>query len=483
MAEVSGRAHCFSIVDAKTARLVWGAPRHAEDIDIQSGRRRPSPIAAKTFENGCPELSPNHDRLLFTSLTAAGTAEIRLSARPDGSDDKPITPGVEPVWLRSGDEFLYSIDPYHGAVFSLRTMNLTLLPDPGLGGRQLLAEKAASGRDDLAALLLVDDSNRIAIAVYEGVPLKLRSTSLLPAATRMNFDESSERLFVAYNLSKATSTLTALDSGQGRLSQVGRYSGFDLLGIHKVGDDRVLLARSRARDAWLYDRAGRKRLTNDGETLSVAIAQDDSLLFTRRGEDGTFAIWLKGRDKPLRQVTYGPVDIQPSFGPDAHSWTYIDAAKKSIVLCERDGRACRSLRVDNANPSWPTLSPDGKKVAYVTESDGQRVVILSVADGQARPIGTTFAQCPPIWSSPERIWIFEGSAKGYFWTERDASTGGRAGGSIGLGSSFNDANQQPEQSRCWPSGDLPNGPPFPRVRVETVEQSRVLRLNVGAWGP
>src|SRR5450432_3557965 len=46
--EVPGHVHCFSMLDGKTARLIWGTPRRAEEVDIANGRRTPSRLARDT---------------------------------------------------------------------------------------------------------------------------------------------------------------------------------------------------------------------------------------------------------------------------------------------------------------------------------------------------------------------------------------------------------------------------------------------------
>jgi serine/threonine-protein kinase len=163
-----GRVHCFSLIDSRTARIVSGKPRRAEDVDLPSGDRRAADLLPETYLTGCPQLSPDGTSLLFGATTAAGGTEIRLSGRRDGGQAKPITPGGEPIWMRNGKEFLYDIDPSHAASFSLPTMSFILLADPGLGGHQMIAEKAASPNADAVALLLVDESAQWAVAVYEG---------------------------------------------------------------------------------------------------------------------------------------------------------------------------------------------------------------------------------------------------------------------------------------------------------------------------
>ena len=59
----------------------YGAARHAEDIDLDSGDRRPSGLPPETYRTGCPELSPRGDRLLFTSTFPSGMTEIPTGER------------------------------------------------------------------------------------------------------------------------------------------------------------------------------------------------------------------------------------------------------------------------------------------------------------------------------------------------------------------------------------------------------------------
>ncbi len=79
VADIPGRTHCFSMLSPKTARLIWGLPRRAEDVDLYSGRRHPSDLDPRSYRDGCPEQSPSGRGLLFTARNQAGTAEIRLS--------------------------------------------------------------------------------------------------------------------------------------------------------------------------------------------------------------------------------------------------------------------------------------------------------------------------------------------------------------------------------------------------------------------
>lgn len=477
VAGFSGPVHCFSVLNANTVRVVWGGRRTAEDVDVGSGRRWPAPIRGVTYRSGCPELSPRGDRLLYTSVSAAGTTEIWISETPNGDGGKAITPGLEPLWLRSGEEFLYTIDPYHAAVFSLSTMSFSLLAGPGIGGRHLVSEKTVGSRGDAVALRLVDDAGRLVIAVYEGRSLSPQKAFVVSAGYRMDFAETDDELFVSYNRSAGLSTLAALDWKNERFRHMGRYPGFDLVRIQPAADDSVvILARHRAKDAWLHGPSGKTRLTTDGETLWATMSPAGDFLFGKRAADGTLAIWLQRDGQASRQVTRGPVDAQPSFGADGKRWAYVDYSKKGVVVCEIGREKCDVVLVDEGMPAWPTLSPDGRYIAYIREADAQRIVVMSLADRRKKYLGMGFSQCPPIWSSADRLWVFEGSARKYFWSERDIASGDRTGRLINLGESLNDAAQQPDQARCWPTEAESAFSIFPRVRVEAQEEARILRL-------
>jgi hypothetical protein len=470
---------CIAMVDERTVRVVWGTPRRAEDVDIVSGARRPSPWLPQTYRAGCPALSPRGDRLLFTSTAANGTTEILLSSATDGSDAKVVTAGLEPLWLRNGEEFVYSIDPYHASVFSLRTMSFALLPDPKLGGRQLLSYKAASQTTDVVALAFVSDKGRRVIGVYEGAPLSLRATFTLAAGQDISFDGRGDELLVSYDLSPSTSALSALDWRAGTLAHLGRYGSGDILRAFSAsGNSTLVLARSRAKDAWLRDGARSRKLTRDGQNFSVSMFPNGDLLLGKADPDGGVSIWRQDHDGTLARITAGPLDLEPDVSADGSRWIYFDGARQLLMLCVgRSATSCSVVRKEETLSTWPRFSPDGNKIAYVTMTGSQRVSLLSLSDGVVKRLGAAFAQCPPLWSSPTKLWTFEGSAKRYFWIEREVETGKATGREIDMGESLNDANQDPDERRCWPADDVKGATFFPKLRIEKEEVSSLLLLT------
>ena len=472
VASVPGHVHCFSFVDANTVRLIWGAPRTAEDVNIESGARRSASLVHEAYATGCPDLSPDRRELLFTANTAVGGAEIRRSKNPEGSDSKPVTPGSEPVWLRSGEEFAYDIDGTHAAVFSFPTMKFRLLADPNLGRLQSLLGKTVSHRADALAVMFYADDIQWAVAVYEGVGLTRRTIYAIPGARNFRFAPDGERLFVSPL--EARSPLTALDWRKGTYRNLGRYAEMDLVDAQVSGQTGAVLARRRARDVWLYDGATRRRMTTDGDNDGAAIAPNGELLLARPGPGSTENIWSRTPDGALEKRTAGPHDTSPDFSPDGRTWIYSDYLRRSIMICTTGTDRCRVLRHDEVLPTWPRFSPDGSKVAYVRYGVASEMVAFSVTDGTQWPLGGTHWQCPPVWSSPDKIWTFEGSAGGYAWVEKEIETGLRTGRRVQVTDGQSAINDQLE---CWPANASVASPFFRKVRVETEELSTVLRLG------
>ena len=237
--------------------------------------------------------------MLFTASNSAGTSEIRLSKPVDGRDATTVTPGSEALWLGNGEEFLYNVDSGHAAVFSLRTMSMALLRDPGRRGHQMIAEKAVSPHAKAIALLLANDRAEWTVVVYEGDGFEHVTAFALNAARRIQFDSSIDRLFVSLQLPGSASTLTILDWKAEKIRHAGRYQGFDLTDV-MAGEERktIVVGATQSNDLWLYGRFGRRRLTTDGENLWGSMSPSGDLLLSKRMSSGQYVIWLQGLVNP-----------------------------------------------------------------------------------------------------------------------------------------------------------------------------------------
>ena len=198
-----------------------------------------------------------------------------------------------------------------------------------------------------------------------------------------------------------------------------------------------------------------------------------SLLLSKRGDDGRVSIWSRGLDGTTKKLTAGRADVGPDFSKDGRSWVYADYAQKSIMLCSTVAGTCRVLRRDEQLPTWPRFSPDGGQVAYLTQIDVPRLIIVSAEDGRVEQSWDAYWQCPPIWSSSTTLWNFETVAQHYYWFERDTLSGKKTGNRLEVA---ND-NVGFEEVKCWPTNVSRDSPFFQPVRIETKEITKLLRLH------
>ncbi len=475
VAEVPGRVHCFSVLNAKTARLVWGAPRRAEDMDLDSGRRHPSNLDPESYRVDCPEQSPSGRTLLFTARNQAGAAEVRLSNTPDGRSARTITSGSEPKWI-SDDEFVYSIDQANGAIFSLPTMTFSLLGDPGFGKRYGIEDKIVDEKSDAIAFLLWDESMKYAVAIYHGKEFERKLSVVVPTIHLLQFGRDGKSFLASYAVSRSSSTLGALNWEDGSVQEMGQYSGFEIVQSRLSGSGGLpgdfLVTRRMSSDLWYYDGDRRQRLTTDGETYSGDRSPSGDLLLSKWNGDGNINIWWQGAHGDLRQLTHGQSDVAPRFSPVGRRWAYVDYAKKSIAFCSLDGDGCSVWREDQV-PSDPVVSPDGKNLAYVTQMGVQKLKVLAVENGHVSASWDASSRCPPVWSSPSTIWSLETSAGRYSWSERDVTTGAKTGKRFDVESEQSSAGR----GECWPQRPAAASPFSQHIGVQKDEVSRLVRFE------
>ncbi|HEY2731528.1 MAG TPA: serine/threonine-protein kinase, partial [Polyangia bacterium] len=183
------RVHCFAILPGgESARVVLGTPRRAEDIELATGRRTPSPLPQETYETECPQLSPRGDSLLFTRLSPTASSQI-VRANPSGEGAVPVTYGSEPRWLPNGDEFLYNVDLGHAGLFSLPTMTSSILPDGHGQARHFLYRKAVSESGNYAAVAYNADAMDRLLEIHSLPDLHLIASWRIPLSIRgVTFD-------------------------------------------------------------------------------------------------------------------------------------------------------------------------------------------------------------------------------------------------------------------------------------------------------
>lgn len=114
----------------------------------------------------------------------------------------------------------------------------------------------------------------------------------------------------------------------------------------------------------------------DGKYFVMSIVQPD----------GGFALWRAQMDgSDLKQVTKGPVDLQPSCSPDGKFVVYTSVAegRPNLMKVGIDGGAPTQLSKEMMFS--PAISPDGQRIAAAYEADptsAPKLAILGVGGGE-----------------------------------------------------------------------------------------------------
>jgi hypothetical protein len=469
VAELPGRVHCFSIVGPHTARVVWGAPRSAEDVDLATGKRSPAPWRPDVYRSSCPETSADGKRLLYTARNKAGATEILMSTSTDGGSATAVTYGADPLWLRSSDELVYDADASHVALFSVPTMTSTFLPELTLGGHLAIGAKAVNHTGTALVELLYNERAEPIAAVMSGRPFEEVAAFRVPVGSVVQFADEGDDLLISLPTVSGAGDLVSMDWRRGRSVRLARYGDFQLQFFRRTSTGEAAVANKSSRDVWLEEGAGRRRLTYDGQNYTAAMSPAGVLLVSKRSGSGAFAIWRQAAEGPAERLTEGPDDVEPAVSADSKHWAYVDYKRMSIMLCEAESKECRVLRRDGLLPSWPMFSQDGALIAYLTQLNSPQLTVISTQDGSVVGSWNAHFQCPPIWSSVTTVWSLESSPGGYAWSEREV-TGKRTGRQFTATSE----NLEPGEVQCFPKALAVDRPLVRPVTIETVETSRVI---------
>jgi hypothetical protein len=348
-------------------------------------------------------------------------------------------------------------------------MTWAFLPSPMLGEHYAIAGKAADRSGNVFAELLYDDKAHAVAVVSTGTSFEETSTFSVPVGSTVQFSDTDGGLFISTPHTTRGGGLMRVDWRSGRARWVARYPGFDFPFVRHTFDGEVGVARSSSSDVWLRQGPVERRLTFDGANYSAAMSSAGVLLVSKPAESGELAIWRQGEGGTFQRITAGPADVQPSFSADGALWAYTDYARMSIMLCEVKSASCRTIRTDESLPGWPTLSPDGKMIAYVTQLNRPRLMIISATDGAVQTSWDAHPGCPPVWSSGRTIWMVESASGLFARVERDV-----AGAPTGRRFTLPSENLEPGEVQCAPKDVSADSPWFRSVDIKKVDRSEVL---------
>ena len=118
-----------------------------------------------------------------------------------------------------------------------------------------------------------------------------------------------------------------------------------------------------------------------------------------------FTLLTNHRDAPkqvraFQQLTFGDgLEMSPTLAPDGKSFAFVseESGNRDIYLQRVDGRMAINLTPDSAaDDSEPVFSPDGSQIAFRSERDGGGIYIMGATGESARRL-TDFGH-NPSWS-------------------------------------------------------------------------------------
>lgn len=140
-------------------------------------------------------------------------------------------------------------------------------------------------------------------------------------------------------------------------------------------------------------------------------ALGDAMVFAGRRDEKNPQIYLRSADGSVRRLTSGRDAAHPRLTPDGRSVVFDSAepggpdggTQRDLWLVHTDGTGLRRLTDTPANDEFPTVSPDGLRLAYSCDSDppaGQQIYVRPLDGGTATritdPANGTATE--PVWN-------------------------------------------------------------------------------------
>jgi hypothetical protein len=474
LVEVPDRITCTRLLpDRRTIRFVWGTPPRAEDFDLVTRKRGPSPLVPAAYAEGCPDLSPDGKRLVFQSHTPEGRAFAFVSERPDGKDAVPAvqtaepTMSSEPTWLPDGESFSYDVDPKHMGVFSTVEARLTVLPEPTLRPFVTSFRSVAGGRIFVSRTSETLDTDLVAHSwPLLREELRLRYSGIVMDLVRDPLDA----LYFVDTTKTQYAQIVAIYPDIRRARRLGRIrdriirypqlsaAGFTFVSVHAGAD---LFAK--ASDGSMT------RVTHDWKVFNAANCAGDFIV--QRYEDSirsdgnreTTIERIDRRGARVAVLEHGAAEGPPGCSPDGNIIFLVGSSTPGITRCERG--KCRRLSSIAAHSL--AVSPDGRRLVVLTfDQRGVEVWLLKSDTGEARYISESETGCRPGWASMDSLWISRRRAGEFVWVEVNADSG-RETGRVVRGS-----------RDCSDGGFDPASPVDPNIRIVNDQTSQLRLLDM-----
>ncbi|PWI11468.1 hypothetical protein DIZ27_05375 [Streptomyces sp. NWU339] len=139
-------------------------------------------------------------------------------------------------------------------------------------------------------------------------------------------------------------------------------------------------------------------------------ALGDTLVFASRRDEQDPQVYLRSADGSVRRLTSGRDAAHPRLTPDGRAVVFDSAEpggpggrdQRDLWLVRTDGTGLTRLTDTPSDEEWPTVSPDGQRLAYSGDADpsaGPQIHVRPLAGGTA-----TRATDPANGTATEPVW-------------------------------------------------------------------------------
>jgi len=333
------------------------------------------------------------------------TATARFQATPLAGDNSPV-PEARVTWSLS-DTSVAGFDPATGTLTARKLGRTQLVArGPGQGLQVSWTVSVIAGSLKLAA-------TRLALAPGERFTLRASFTDdsgavLGPASGLTWGSDNAQVASVAED-----GTITGQGYGHARITGTAPGGKTAAATVYVLGE--IVVASSRGGKFHLYsiERSNLSQLrpvsADTGQQMDPAFSPDGSRIAFVSNRDGNAEIYAMDADGTnVTRLTSDPqLDGHPVFTPDGQAILFQSqrtAGKLQIFSMNADGTGVKQLTQDSVSLA-PTISPDGRTIAYVSLRNKNYDVWLMNRDGSNQRQFTR----SPQWRESEPRFLKDGS--------------------------------------------------------------------------